>query len=530
MASECDIVVVGAGTNSLTAAAYMAKAGKNVLVLEKNEQCGGGAVSVELAPGFIHDTHATSFANCYNNPVIARDELGLLSRFGLEFGHWGAAFSTLFEDGSGLTTYKDLDRSCEEIAQISSRDAESYRSFATKCLKLSRLLGTGAATPPLPTGRFFSLLDESELGRELQGSFFASAWDVITHYFESPELRMHYFKWIAEAMEHPETKGTGVAMYSLIALVHSTDPVFPIGGAWSMTNALIRCIEHYGGTVRTGSEVVKVPVRSGAAHAVQLADGEIIEARDAVLACIHPWNLEHFIPEIEDSLKRELSWVRLSNHGAMSQQFSLTETPIYKADDQEKYRISMCVELMRRDEIIAMRKSMDDFRFGEIPFQHISPLVMNASLFDPSRVPQASNTALYLYHFAPLHLHGGGVETWETHRQSFADAIWKVFRDYTTNIDDSKVLARLIETPLDHHRHSASMMHGDIFGIGMPGQMMGRRPIPRLANYRVPGVERLYLVGPFMHPGGTITLGGRATAIAMYRDMGLDLNLGFEGL
>jgi len=530
MAKKYDIVVVGAGTNSLTAAAYMAKAGKSVLVLEKNAQCGGGAVSVEVAPGFIHDTHATSFVNCFNNPTIADDELGLLSRHGLEFGHWGAAFSTLFDDGTGLTTYRDLDKTCEEIAQFSARDAEVYREFVTRCLKLSRLLSIGAASPPLPTGRFFSLLEQSELGRELQGSFFASAWDVITHYFESSELQMHYFKWVAEAMEHPETKGTGIALYNLMALVHNTDCVFPRGGARSMTDALVRCIEHYGGTVRTEAEVVGVEVSSGAARSVSLSDGEVIEARDAVLACIHPWNLARFIPGIDESIKRELGWVRLSNHGAVNQQISLSEAPHYKANDPEKFRISMCVELMPRSEIIGMRKAMDDFRFGEIPYQHISPLVMNASEFDPARTPGPPNTALYLYQFAPLHPRGGAVETWEAHKDRFADAVWEVFRQYTTNMDESRILGRLVQTPLDHHRHSASMMHGDIFGIGLPGQLMGRRPIPRLANYKIPGIDHLYLAGPFMHPGGTITLGGRATAITMYRDMGLDLHQGFPGI
>jgi phytoene dehydrogenase-like protein len=73
------------------------------------------------------------------------------------------------------------------------------------------------------------------------------------------------------------------------------------------------------------------------------------------------------------------------------------------------------------------------------------------------------------------------------------------------------------------------MMHGDIFGIGTAGgQLLGRRPTPALANYRVPGIAGLYLTGPFMHPGGTVTLGGRPTAMVVYRDLGIGLERGFE--
>jgi phytoene dehydrogenase-like protein len=123
----------------------------------------------------------------------------------------------------------------------------------------------------------------------------------------------------------------------------------------------------------------------------------------------------------------------------------------------------------------------------------------------------------------------GAHDAWDARRQEYGDLVWDAFKAFTTNLDDSCILGRLIETPLDHHRHSASMMHGDIFGIGTSGgQILGRRPTPALANYRLPKIAGLYLTGPFMHPGGTVTLGGRATAMVMYQDLGIDLKHGFE--
>ena len=131
---------------------------------------------------------------------------------------------------------------------------------------------------------------------------------------------------------------------------------------------------------------------------------------------------------------------------------------------------------------------------------------------------------MYLYHFAPRVLADGGLEAWRRHGQAFADAIWTEFKSYCTNMDDSKIIARHIETPLDHHNHSNNMMTGDIFGIGTTaGQILGRRPLVEFAQYRVPGVDALYLTGPVQHPGGTVTFGGRATAMKMMMDWKMDL-------
>jgi phytoene dehydrogenase-like protein len=490
---------------------------------------GGGVVSVEVAPGFIHDPHATGVMTCMVNPALAKDELELKSRFGLKFAEWSAAFTTLFDDGSILSTQRDIGRTAQSIAQFSPKDAEAYHRLANRCVQLGPLLTMGASTPPMPFSRFLGLLEGSEIGAELARGFFNSAYDVICQYFESIEVRLHYLKWIGEAMENPEANGTGILVYNLLALAHGCGPFAIVGGSQSLSDALAKCIVHHGGTVRTGAEVVKILVSGGRATGVKLASGETIMARDAVIGCIHPWNLKKFVPEVSDAIAAEARAVKLSNHGAVNQQISLSREPVFIGQHNEILRDSMVVEYMPRGDFLGMRKIYDGYKYGEIPYKHFNPLTIINSFIDKTRVPSPDKCALYLYHFAPLHLAEGGIEAWDERKQEYGDLVWAEFKKYCTNIDDSCILGRLIETPLDHHRHSASMMHGDIFGIGTAGgQILGRRPTPSLANYRVPGIGGLYLCGPFMHPGGTVTLGGRPTAMVMYQDMGIDLKRGFE--
>ncbi|UCV23598.1 phytoene desaturase family protein [Ferribacterium limneticum] len=527
--STYDVVVVGGGSNTLTAAGYLAKVGKSVLVLEKNEVCGGGVVSMSPAPGFICDPHAMGMVTCMPNPVIANDELGLLSRFGLEFVRPDASFSTVFDDNAGLVTYVDLDKACEEIAKFSTRDAEVYRQFVLDCREYLPLILKGLYTPPLPFGGFVSLLEQSSKGRRLVTAMMESAFDVVDDLFESPELKMHILKWVAELMVGPEVRGTGIIPFLLMGIAHTFKAGMVIGGSQNMTRALVRCVEAYGGIIRTNAQVVKMNVSGGRVTGVTLKDGEIIKARDAVIGCIHPWDLDKFIEGIDPSVTEAASKVKLSSHGAINQQYALSEAPIWKAGSQ--FEPAMLVECLRRDRTMeSMRVAFDEYRYGRMPLDHLSPLVGIQSRLDPTRAP-AGKATMYLYHFAPLELQKGGLEGWDDIKEETADAIYDEMCKYTTNMDRSKIIARHVETPLDHHRHSASMRNGDIFGIGtFTSQFFGRRPTPELAQYRIPGIEGFYLCGPFMHPGGSVTLGGRATAMKMLMDWKIDLKKAFISL
>src|SRR6202035_4023167 len=209
MASNYDVVVAGAGHNSLTAAAYLAVAGMRVLVLERNEWLGGGVYTREVtAPGFRHDLHSTGHMLIQANPLIAKDELGLQSRFGLEYKYPAITEATVFDDGTRILTYFDLDKTCESLAKISPKDAEAYRVHVHKTRQMLPMFVAGLFAPPAPLGTFLSVLEQSRQGRELIGIMNMSAYDIINRMFESDKLKIHFMKYSSEAMSGPEEKGT----------------------------------------------------------------------------------------------------------------------------------------------------------------------------------------------------------------------------------------------------------------------------------------------------------------------------------
>src|ERR1700686_3573170 len=141
MSNRYDIIAMGAGHNGLVAAAYLAKAGKKVLVLERKAWPGGGVVTREInTPGYWHDEHSSVHIMIQGNPMIRQDELGLQSRFGLKY-KYGIPYAMIFPDQPTRATYRDLDKTCEGIANTSPKDAKTSRRFAKRAMGVLPMIG-----------------------------------------------------------------------------------------------------------------------------------------------------------------------------------------------------------------------------------------------------------------------------------------------------------------------------------------------------------------------------------------------------
>lgn len=519
-----DFVVVGAGSNTLTAAAYLAAGGHSVCVLERKDYCGGGCVTREATlPGFKHDLHATNVFLAKANPLIRCDELGLLSRFGMKYVVTDDPYhGSLFDDGTGLRTYTDLERTCAEIAKMNANDARAYRDFAQRAAKYVDLLAWGMFSPPSNPATFLEILNQSDEGRYLLGFMRASAWQVISETFEDQRLQCHLYKMCGEMMVSPEKPGTAFALVIILGFSHRFTSGFVQGGSQGFTDALVRCIEHHGGTVLTNQDVVKLRTANGRIAAAETAGGDVFEAQQALIAGIAPWRLEKFIDDFDPRLTAAAQKALPSDFGVFLSSYALDEpvVPRYPAE-YRRMQINQCC----RTDVEKARRMFSNVTHGDLPGEYLSNFIC-ASIHDPSRAP-AGKATLYLYHMVPMVPRGKPLSAWEEMRQPFADWLLQGAHEYIENLEGN-VLAAHHESPYDMEICSPSFRNGDVMGLGtFADQFLGGRPVSEFAQYRVPGIERLYLCGPFMHPGGGVTGGGRAVAIRVMHDLGMDLDRAF---
>ncbi|HKY90764.1 MAG TPA: NAD(P)/FAD-dependent oxidoreductase [Nevskiaceae bacterium] len=523
-----DFVVVGGGSNTLSAAAYLAAGGHSVVVLERRGWVGGGCITREATvPGFRHDLHATNVFLVKANPLIRCDELGLLSRFGLEYVVTDEPYhGSLFEDGSGVRVYTDLDRTCAALAELDPRDAEAYRGFASHAAKFVDLLSWGMFAPPLDSATFVEVLQQSPDGRYLLDLMQKSAWEVIAGAFRDTRIQSHLYRMTGEMMVSPEEKGTAFALFIILGFSHRYTSGFVKGGSQGFSDALVRCLEHHGGTVLTKHEVVRIETRGGRATGAVTADGGRFVARQAVVAGIAPWTLDRFVEGASVQALADARAARSSDFGVFLSSYALKEPvrPRYH-DSLRRMQINQCMHT----DVNRIRSAFENVRNGRVPGrpeEYFANFIC-ASLHDPTRAPPGKAT-LYLYHMVPMIPEGRGPEAWNELSEGFAHWLFDGASAYLENLTADNVLGAHHESPHEMSHCLPSFRHGDVMGLGtFAEQFLSGRPTLALAQYRVPGVERLYLSGPFMHPGGGITGGGRAVAMRVLSDLDLDLDQAF---
>ncbi len=520
MSSRYDILALGAGHNGLTAAAYLAKAGKKVLVLERKDWPGGGVVTRQInTPGYWHDEHSSVHIMIQGNPLIRDDELGLIARFGLKY-RYGTPYAMIFADQTTLVAYKDLDRTCEGIAKISPQDAETYRRFAERAMRMLPMFSAGLYAPPLPLGAFVAMMDQSEEGRDILDAMQRSSLDLARQYFESEKVRIWLLRLVSENLQLPDELGTGFGMFLMPGLMHGFGVSQPIGGSGKLTEALVRCIEHYGGEVRCNAEVRKVLTAGGRAVGLELTTGEQLRAKEAVIAALHPHVLRRFVDGVPEPVLQRAERTTLAAFSIMVSHYDLKERIQYHAGKEVEDAIML--EFMASDRLTDMLDDFDALRRGRVS-QRVLGAGGDESIGDPSRVPPGCG----LFHgitFAPYDLEDGGAARWDEIREEMGDRSLRHYQRFLKNLTGDNIIRRTIVTPLDHARNMpTSMPGGDVHGLAPYFyQTAGHRPTPDLSQYTVPGVERLYLVGPFMHPGGGVYGAGRATAIRIFDDLSID--------
>ncbi len=513
-----DVITVGSGHNGLVAAAYMAAVGKRVLVLERNAWFGGGVVTRELTlPGFRHDQHSMAHIFIQGNPLLADDELGLKSRYGLRYVFPDSPVSSIFEDGETLAMYRARARTCAEIARFSPRDAAAYERLSVKAASWLPMIAASLYVAPLPLGASTALLDQSREGRELWRTTQMSTHELLCHYFENERVRTHFARVAGENLASPDEKGTGLGLFVFVGFLEQYGFGVPIGGSGALTASLIAYIEDHGGAVAPLVDVDRVTCRGGRVTGVDAKDGRHFEARDGVIAAIHPHHLGRMIEGIDPEIAAEAAATEISQNACITIHAALRE-PLRTLRGAPLGSVMTELLPLQYD---TLRRSFDDLRYG-----HLSgyPLVGLGSLseFDPSRAPPGQAT-VHVWDYVPYQRADG--RPWDETKRPYAEHMIRHIGKFLRNMIEPNILAYHCDSPLDMERTSSSFVRGDLHGIAMaPYQLGGHRPTPALAQFTVPNLERLYLVGPFQHPGGGVFGAGRAAAQRFCEDMKLDFS------
>lgn len=513
-----DIVVAGAGHNSLVAAAYLTKAGLSCLVLEAETEIGGDTVTEELTlPGFHHDTCATAHSLFMESPIWRNQELPL-AEYGLEYIPADPASHVVFPDGTSLTQWIDIERTCEEIARFSPRDAATYRTMISEWRSVAAIFGQVRNQPAGWSPSILESLSSHPHGIQWMRRQALSAWELIDAAFEDWHIKS-WMVWFAEGtLQAAEQAGSGTLAYSFVAGRQRNGWAIPKGGSGSLPAALCRMIEAHGGCVLTNKPINRLMIEAGRCVGVETEAGEQFRARHAVLSTIH---VKHLVEMAPAEVWGEPFLYGVETYKAGRSMFvshyATSEAPQFVSNEGTISVVAAGVAQTAERQL----QIVSDLRAGIINTEQPVLQILTPTVKDPSRAPDGMHT-IKIINVQPYALREGP-EKWDEIKAEVAASNLAQLQRYAPDLTEDKILASVIHSPLDLERHNRHNWHGNCHGGDMgPSQSGLLRPVPGYAQHRMP-IPGLYQTGATTHPGGSVTgAPGRNAARILLKDLGRD--------
>ena len=524
MAERFDAIVIGGGHNGLVNAAYLARAGKKVLVLERRYLLGGATVTEELFPGFKYTVF--SYVVSLMRPEIIRD-LNLpahgLTILPLE--------STLTPLPDGNYLYRDGDhfRTMRDIARFSQRDAEAYDEYGRTLYFMAKavkyMLGI---VPPDPTRyRPGDLYGLARLGKHLLGLseeniymlvklMTMSSADFLEQWFETDVLKATLSaSGIIGTFLGPRSPGTAyVLLHHYMGEIDGNFRAwgFAKGGTGAIADAIARAAEGFGVRIRTESPVGQVIVKDGVVQGVALDNGDEIYA-DIVVSSLDPQqtflnlvDARHLPDELVEAIRRfKFRGSSAKVNLALDAAPELACLPGYGPHLRGAISISPSLDYLEQ--------AYDDAKYGDFSRKPYMDVII-PSMIDPDMAPPGKHVMSCFIQYAPYELREG---SWESRREEFGDTVINTLAEYIPNLKDI-ILHRQVVTPWDIEA-TTGLTQGNIFqGELSLSQLFFLRPAAGYANYRTP-LKNYYQCGSGTHPGGGIMgAPGRLAALEILKD------------
>jgi phytoene dehydrogenase-like protein len=524
MSKSYDAIVIGGGHNGLVTAAYLARAGKKVLVLERRHVLGGAAVTEEVFPGFKFSV--CSYVVSLLRPEIIR-ELDL-PRHGLEILPLDGTFTPM-PNGDYLWRMNDHARTRREIYRHSPVDAEAYDEYAKAMVDMARFVKPILSmVPPDPLsfdlpgfgrlaslGRRFRRLPRADQHNLVQ-LMTMSAADMLDQWFETDVLKA--------TMSASGIIGTFLGVRSpgtaYVLLHHYMGEIdgafrswgFSRGGTGAISLAIAGAAKEAGVEIRTEAPVDRIKVKHGRASGVALTGGEEVDAKVVVSSAdprvtfvklMEPGNLDdEFLEDIN----------RFKFRGSSGKvNLALDGLPDFKCLPGRGAHLHGAISIS--PSVAYMEKAYDDAKYGDFSRRPYVDIVI-PSLTDPSVAPPGKHVLSCFVQYAPYKLREGN---WDQKREAFGDTVIETLSEHAPNLK-SLILHRQVLTPLDLEREW-SLSEGNIFqGELTLEQLFFLRPVPGWARYRTP-IRNLYMCGSATHPGGGIMgAPGRIAALELLKD------------
>ncbi len=505
---RADAIVVGAGHNGLVAAILLARAGWQVVVLERADEPGGAIRTAEVTlPGFRHDLYATNLNAFMGSRFFAEmgDEL-----FVHGFGVVGAAhpFGSVFPDGAFVGVSTDAAETDASLRALSPHDAEEWSALAARFARIAPHLFSllGAEMPSAALLRAL-LAGRRALGREwpyeLARLAAQSTRELTESHFDCREVQALVAAWSMHLDFPPDAPGGALFAFVETFASAANGMTLGRGGAQSLVDALVSLLRSLGGEIVCDAEVERIRVLGGRAVGVDVRDGETYEAARAVIGNITPTVLARLIdPSL---LRADVRSYRYAP-GTFMVHLALDDLPAWSAGETLRQYAYLHVGPYLEDMSLAYVRAAG----GLLP-ERPTLVIGQPTAIDPSRAPEGKHVLWIQARVQPGRIRGDATgeisaREWDEAKEPYADRVISLVEELAPGLA-ARVLARHIISPDDLERANPNLVGGDhLAGSMHPSQYYFLRPLPGWSRYRTP-VEALYLCGAATWPGGGVGAG-----------------------